>query len=49
MVAFGQPFAAALVLSVIMLALYVPLGYYVDLFFYKRRRAQQRQAKQSKS
>jgi hypothetical protein len=39
MIAFKQPLASALVLSVLMLGMYVPLGYYVDSFFWRRRRA----------
>jgi hypothetical protein len=35
--AFGQPVAGALGLSLVMLALYVPMGYYVDRFFFRRR------------
>ena len=46
--AFGRPFGAALVLSVVMLAMYVPLGYYVDRFFYNRRRARERAQKASR-
>lgn len=45
--AFRQPFGSSLILAVLMLAMYVPLGYYVDRFFYNRRQrqlAQQRQA-----
>ncbi len=38
----GQTIGGALVLSVVMLAMYVPLGYYVDRFFYARRRARER-------
>jgi hypothetical protein len=38
-VAFGRPFAASLALGLLMLAIYVPLGYYVDRFFWSRRRA----------
>lgn len=34
---FGYPFAGALGLSAIMLALYIPLGYYMDRFFWRRR------------
>lgn len=44
--AFSQPVGSALGLSVVMLAMYVPLGYYVDRFFYNRRRAQQLKARQ---
>ena len=35
-------------LSVVMLAMYVPLGYYVDRFFYNRRRARERAASQAR-
>ncbi len=45
MLAFKRPFGEALALSVVMLAMYVPLGYYVDRFFYSRRRARERQQK----
>jgi hypothetical protein len=45
MIAFKRPFLEALSLSVVMLAMYVPLGYYVDRFFYTRRRARERQQK----
>jgi hypothetical protein len=38
MVAFGRDFAESFALSAVMLALYVPLGYYVDRFFWNRRR-----------
>jgi hypothetical protein len=37
--AFGRPAGEAVGLSVVMLALYVPLGYYVDRFFWRRRQA----------
>lgn len=39
---FGRTFGESLALSVVMLAMYVPLGYYVDRFFYRRRRARSR-------
>jgi hypothetical protein len=42
LVAFARPVGAALALSVVMLALYVPLGYYVDRFFWRRRQAADR-------
>lgn len=35
--AFGRPVGSALLLAVVMLGLYVPMGYYVDQFFYRRR------------
>src|SRR5918996_2395484 len=31
---FGQPFASGLALAAVMLILYVPMGYYVDRFFW---------------
>jgi hypothetical protein len=46
--AFGRPFGESLALSVVMLALYVPLGYYVDRFFYNRRRARERAQKSAR-
>ena len=39
---FKQPAGGALVLSGVMLGMYVPLGYYVDNFFYRRRLLQAR-------
>jgi Flp pilus assembly protein TadB len=47
--AFGRSFGEALLLSVVMLAMYVPLGYYVDRFFYNRRRSRERQQKAARS
>jgi hypothetical protein len=38
MVAFGRPFVEAFALGGVMLGIYVPLGYYVDRFFWNRRR-----------
>ncbi|MQA73502.1 MAG: hypothetical protein GEU88_03985 [Solirubrobacterales bacterium] len=42
----GQPIGGALGLAVVMVAMYVPLGYYVDSFMYRRRMAQQQKKKQ---
>jgi hypothetical protein len=39
MFAFGRGFAESMALGLLMLAIYVPLGYYVDRFFWGRRRA----------
>lgn len=36
-VVLRQPIAAAVSLSAFMLAVYIPLGYYTDLFLYRRR------------
>jgi hypothetical protein len=38
--AFGRPAGAALGLSAVLLLIYVPLGYYVDTFFWRRRMRQ---------
>lgn len=37
---FGQPATAAIPLAVFMLVIYVPMGYYTDQFFYRRRQRQ---------
>jgi drug/metabolite transporter (DMT)-like permease len=37
---FGRPPAASAGLAVALLAIYVPLGYYVDMFFWRRRMRQ---------
>jgi hypothetical protein len=39
-VAFKQPPGSSIALAVLMLALYVPMGYYIERFFYNRRAAQ---------
>ncbi len=41
---FGQPLTAAIPLTFFMLAIYVPMGYYTDLFFYRRRQKQKAKA-----
>jgi hypothetical protein len=45
MAIFGRPFTEALPLSVFMLALYIPLGYVIDRFFYNRRQASKAKAR----
>ena len=42
MFAFGRSVGEALALSAVMLGIYVPLGYYVDRFFWRRRQAAKR-------
>ena len=39
-VIFGRPVAAAVVLGVVMIALYLPMSYYTDRFLYNRRQRQ---------
>lgn len=38
---FGQKVASALILTLIAVVFYVPLGFYTEQFFYNRRRAKQ--------
>src|SRR5918912_1552409 len=38
--AFGQPIQSAIALGGFMLLLYIPIGFYTDLFFYRRRQQQ---------
>jgi hypothetical protein len=45
-VAFGRPLGAGIALALVMLAMYVPLGYYMDRFFYRRRLAAQARARE---
>jgi uncharacterized membrane protein YfcA len=45
MLAFKRPAGEAVALSVVMLAIYVPLGYVVDRFFWRRRQAAKRRQK----
>ena len=42
---FGQSVASSVALSAFMLILYVPMGYYIDKFFYDRRQASKRKAR----
>jgi hypothetical protein len=44
----GQTVAGALVLSGVMLAMYTPIGYYMDRFFYRRRLEQARREAQAR-
>ena len=41
-VAFGQPLSQAIAMTGFVLLLYIPLGYYTDLFIYRRRQARKR-------
>jgi hypothetical protein len=44
---FHQPVSAAIPLAVLMMVVYVPLGYSIERFFYNRRQAQKARAAQS--
>jgi hypothetical protein len=46
--AFGRPVGGALLLSLFMLAFYIPMGYYIDRFFYRRRQAQKQRERESR-
>jgi ABC-type multidrug transport system permease subunit len=43
---FKQPPGSSLALAVFMMAVYVPLGYTIDRFFYNRRQANLRRARE---
>ena len=44
LIIFRQSFAQAVVLGAFMLLIYIPLGYYTDLFIYRRRQAKKKTA-----
>jgi hypothetical protein len=46
--AFQRPVGGALGLSAVMLAMYVPMGYYIDRFMYRRRMRQLQAARAAK-
>lgn len=45
---FGQPLGQAVLLSVFLLAFYIPMGYYIDRFMYRRREAQRQRERASR-
>jgi hypothetical protein len=45
LVAFKEPVSRVIALSGFILLLYIPMGYYTDLFIYRRRQAKKAQAK----
>ena len=47
--AFGRPAGSSAVLSITMLAIYVPAGYYLERFLYNRRRAAELRARQQRA
>jgi hypothetical protein len=49
MVLLKQTFAGSLAISVLMMVFYVPLGYYVDRFLWRRRIAKQRAAREARA
>lgn len=42
---FGRPLGGALVIGLVMLVFYIPAGYYMDLFLWRRRERQRIRAK----
>ena len=40
-----QPFAGKIFIALFMLLVYIPMGYYTDLFIYRRRQAKKQSAK----
>lgn len=46
-VVFQRPFGAAIALSVLMLAFYIPMGYFIDRFFWRRRQLKAQQERQA--
>ena len=47
-VVFGRPMAPAIGLGLLMLTFYVPMGYYIDRFFYNRRQRQLQAAREAR-
>ena len=45
--AFGRSITEGVALSAVMLLIYVPMGFYVDNFFYRRRIKRERAARQA--
>lgn len=43
----GQPIASAAFLSIVMLGLYTPMGFYLERFLYNRRMAAEARARQA--
>jgi hypothetical protein len=45
---FGQPLGGAIVLTILAALAYIPLGFYTETFFYNRRMARAKQAREAK-
>lgn len=45
---FRRPLVPSLALSLFMLAIYVPLGFYTDRFFYRRRQRQRQREREER-
>ena len=46
---FGRPLLGSLALSVLMLAVYIPMGHFFDRFFYSRRQAAARRERERRA
>jgi hypothetical protein len=46
---FRRPVGAALALSVFLLAFYIPMGYFIDRFVYRRRQAQKQREREGRA
>jgi hypothetical protein len=49
LVLFHRPFASSLAISVIMLAVYIPMGYAIERFMYNRRQAAARRERERRA
>lgn len=45
LVLFGRPLVTSLIIGLVMLIFYIPAGYYMDLFLWRRRERQRIRAK----
>ena len=48
-VLFRRPVASSVAVAVLMLAFYIPMGYVIDRFFYNRRQAAARRARERRA
>ena len=46
---FGRPILASAVLSLLMLGIYIPMGHFMDRFFYNRRQAASRRERERRA
>jgi hypothetical protein len=46
---FGRPVLASVFLAAFMLLIYIPMGHYLDLFFYNRRQAARRRERERRA
>jgi uncharacterized membrane protein len=46
---FGRPVVASVLLAVFMLLIYIPMGHFLDRFFYNRRQAARRRERERRA